>query len=577
MTEATGAPLIATSGEPWDAIVVGSGITGGFAAMELTRRGLKTLVLERGPDVVHSRDYPYEHTRRWQQPSRGRPQRRHLAESKPVQSRTGFMLPTMEKWFVDDTEHPYIEERPFSWIRGYQVGGRSLTWGRQSYRLSDLDFTANAREGIAVDWPVRYKDLAPWYDYVEGIVGISGRNEGLSQLPDGNFLPAMSFSKGEEHFKQRLEDQFSDRMMTIGRTAVITQRHRGRSGCHYCGPCWTGCSTGSYFSSQSVTLPAAQATGLMTLRPDSVVESVLVDPRTQKASAVRVIDRVSKEVTEYRGKLIFLCASTIASTQIMLNSISERYPDGIANDSGVLGQYLMDHHFKVGARGRLPGMLDRYTEGYRPNGIYIPRFRNLDKASRQPDFLRGYGYQGGSSRVGWAGREMEGFGAALKDQLSEPGPWTMSIGAFGEMLPDASNRVTLDRSRTDNWDMPLVSISCEIGENELAMRKDMRANAEAMLDAAGATDISSNDRFKAGGIGAEAGLAIHEMGTARMGRDPATSVLNGFNQAHSVANLFVTDGSCMTSSACQNPSLTYMALTARAVDYAVDALNRRDI
>jgi choline dehydrogenase-like flavoprotein len=374
-----------------------------------------------------------------------------------------------------------------------------------------------------------------------------------------------------------MEAQFDDRMMTIGRTAVITQRHRGRPDCHYCGPCWTGCSTGSYFSSQSVTLPAAQATGLMTLRPDSVVESVLVDPQTQRASAVRVIDRLSKEVTEFRGRLIFLCASTIASTQIMLNSISERYPNGIANDSGALGQNLMDHHFKVGARGRLPGMLDRYTEGYRPNGIYIPRFRNLDTATRAPDFLRGYGYQGGSSRLGWSGREVEGFGAALKEQLSEPGPWTMSLGAFGEMLPDASNRITLDRSRSDSWGMPLVSISCEIGENELAMRKDMRTSAEAMLEAAGATDITSSDLYQPGAIGAEAGLAIHEMGTARMGRDPATSVLNGFNQAHSVANLFVTDGSAMTSSACQNPSLTYLALTARAVDYAVDALKRRDL
>ncbi len=577
MTEHSTAPMIATSSEPWDAIVVGSGITGGFAAMELTRRGLRTLVLERGPDVVHGRDYLYEHKRPWQMPSRGMLQRRHLDEVKPVQSRTGFMHPGMERWFVDDTEYPYLEDRPFSWIRGYQVGGRSLTWGRQSYRLSDLDFEANAREGIAVDWPIRYQELAPWYDYVEGIVGISGRNEGLGQLPDGNFLPAMAFSRGEEHFKSALDAHFDDRMMTIGRTAVITQPHRGRAGCHYCGPCSMGCSTGSYFSSQSVTLPAARATGLMTLRPDSVVESVLVDETTQRASAVRVIDRVSKEVVEYRGKLIFLCASTIASTQIMLNSISDRFPNGLANDSGALGHYLMDHHFKVSARGRLPGMLDRYTEGYRPNGIYIPRFRNLNKTSTQPDFLRGYGYQGGSGRQSWRGREMQGFGEGLKDQLREPGPWTMGLGAFGEMLPDAANTMKLDAAQTDAWGMPLVRISCEIGPNELAMRKDMATNAVEMLEAAGATDIKSSDRYTPGGIGAEAGLAIHEMGTARMGRDPATSVLNGFNQAHSVANLFVTDGSCMTSSACQNPSLTYMALTARAVDYAVDAMNRRDI
>lgn len=577
MTEQNAAPVIATSSEPWDAIVVGSGITGGFAAMELTKRGLRTLVLERGPDVVHGQDYIYEHKRPWQIPSRGLPQRRHLEDTKPVQSRTGFMTPTMARWFVDDVEHPYIEERPFSWIRGYQVGGRSLTWGRQSYRLGDLDFEANAREGIAVDWPVRYQELAPWYDYVEGIVGISGRTEGLSQLPDGNFLPPMGYSRGEEFFKSALEKNFDDRMMTIGRTAVITEAHGGRAPCHYCGPCPQGCSTGSYFSSQSVTLPLARATGLMTLRPDSVVESVLFDPMSQRASGVRVIDRITKEEVEYRGKLVFLCASTIASTQIMLNSRSERFPNGIANDSGALGHYLMDHHFKVSARGRLPGMLDRYTEGYRPNGIYIPRFRNLDQASKAPDFLRGYGYQGGSSRQSWRGREMQGFGESLKADLREPGPWTMSIGAFGEMLPSEDNRISLDDSQRDAWGMPLVSVSCEIGENELAMRKDMQTSAVEMLEAAGATDIDSYDLFQSGGIGAEAGLAIHEMGTARMGRDPASSVLNGFNQAHSVANLFVTDGSCMTSSACQNPSLTYMALTARAVDHAVAASKRREI
>ena len=316
----------------------------------------------------------------------------------------------------------------------------------------------------------------------------------------------------------------------------------------------------------------------MTLRPDSVVESVLVRSASQRASAVRVIDRVSKEDVEYRGRLIFLCASTIASTQIMLNSLSERFPNGIANDSGTLGHYLMDHHFKVSARGRLPGMLDRYTEGYRPNGIYIPRFRNLDKASTSKDFLRGYGYQGGSSRQSWRGREMQGFGASLKDDLREPGPWTMGIGAFGEMLPSEDNRISLNRTQNRRLGYAAGERApAKSAETRLACVEDMQASAVEMLEAAGATDIDSYDRFQAGGIGAEAGLAIHEMGTARMGRDPDTSVLNGFNQAHSVANLFVTDGSCMTSSACQNPSLTYMALTARAVDYAVDACKRREV
>jgi choline dehydrogenase-like flavoprotein len=452
------------------------------------------------------------------------------------------------------------------------VGGRSLTWGRQCYRWSDLDFEANARDGIAVDWPIRYDDIAPWYDYVEGFVGISGRKEGLPHLPDGNFLPPMEMNCVEEQVRARIEEHFAGRTMTIGRVANLTQAHNGRTSCQYRNICSRGCSYSAYFSSQSATLPAARATGNLTLRPNSIVHNVICDAETNRATGVRVIDRETRESLEFYGRLIFLCASTLGSTQILLNSTSRAFPDGLANSSGELGHNLMDHHFKVGARAEMPGFEDTYYYGKRPNGIYIPRFRNLNGADRGVDFLRGYGYQGGASRSGWSrGISRSGFGEDLKEALREPGPWSMNLTGFGEMLPRHENYVELDPEVTDAWGLPVLRIHCTIGSNEEAMRQDMMDAAAEMLDAVGGRNVTPfMDRYAPG-------EGIHEMGTARMGRDPKTSVLNRWNQAHDVPNLFVTDGACMTSAACQNPSITYMALTARAVDYAAQEVKRGNL
>ncbi|MBT8401653.1 MAG: GMC family oxidoreductase [Rhodothermia bacterium] len=556
----------------YDAIVVGSGISGGFAAKELCEKGLKTIVLERGRDVVHGEDYITEHKPKWEFEFRGRGDRKLLEEEYPVQSRSSPVNESNLHWFVKDTEHPYIEVNPFTWVRGYHVGGRSIMWGRHCYRLSDLDLEANLREGVAVDWPIRYGDLQPWYDYVDDWVGINGEALGLAHLPDSQFLPPFPLNSGEQVLREAVRKSFPERYVTIGRTAILTQPHRGRAACHYCGPCSRGCSAGAYFSSQSSTLPAARATGNMTLRPNSVVHSIIYDPESGRAAGVRVVDAVTMEQLEFRAKVIFLCASTLGSTQILLNSTSTAFPDGLANSSGTLGHYLMDHHFEVGASGDLPGLEDVYYRGNRPTGIYIPRFRNLgDRATRRSDFLRGYGYQGDARREGW-GRPTTGFGVALKEQLRDPGQWRVSINAFGEMLPREDNVVELDSERTDKWGIPLLRIDCTFGENEMAMRKDMMQSAVDMLEVAGCSNIATFDRNDIA-----PGLGIHEMGTARMGRDPKTSVLNEWNQAHDVPNLFVTDGSCMTSAGCQNPSYTYMALTARAADYAVRELKRLNI
>jgi len=559
--------------EVYDAIVIGSGIAGGYAAKELTEKGLKTLVLERGRNVVHQEDYVGEHRPPWTFKHHGFGDREKYEAEYPVQNLCYAFGEATEHFFINDKENPYIQEKPFSWIRGNQVGGRSLMWGRQCYRWSPQDFEANAQDGNGVDWPIRYEDIAPWYDYVEPFVGISGQAEGLPQLPDGRFLPPMPMNHVERIVKQGIEEAFPGRRMTIGRVAVLTETRVGRSACHYCGPCQRGCSVGAYFSSQSTTLPAARATGNLTLRPHSNVHSILYDESTGRATGVRVVDYQTKEVLEFNAQVIFLCASTLGSTQILLNSTSNRFPDGLANDSGVLGHYLMDHHSNVGAQGEMPGYEDIYYSGNRPNGIYIARFRNLDPASRRPDYVRGFGYQGSASRPGW-GRSMPGFGVALKQALRDPGPWQMWLSAFGETLPRFENKVTLDPDRVDDWGIPLLRIDCSWGDNERAMRKDMADSAAEMLEAAGCVNVQTYDRNVEGGLGAEPGLGIHEMGTARMGRDPQTSVLNAFNQAHSVANLFVTDGACMTSSACQNPSISYMALTARAVDFAVAEMRR---
>lgn len=556
----------------YDAIVVGSGMTGGWAAKELTEAGLRTLVLEAGRDIDPATDY-VEHVPPWDFRYRGLGDRKALAERQPVQRYCYACDEAASKFFVDDLDNPYDapEDKPFLWIRGRQVGGKSIMWARLSYRWSDLDFEANARDGYGVDWPIRYADLEPWYDHVERFVGISGEALGLPQLPDSQFLPPMAMNCGEQFVKEGIERAFGrERVMTIGRAAVLTVNHNGRAACHYCGPCHRGCITRSYFSSVNATLPVARATGRLTLRPNSVVAEVLYDEDNDRARGVRVIDAVTNEAMEFEARVLFLCASTLESTRLLLNSRSARFPTGLGNSSGELGRNLMDHTMRAGARGTIPGMTDRTTFGNRPNGVYIPRFRNV--TSQHADFLRGYGLQGSAGRSGWGrGASMPGFGADFKHALRQPGPWTMNLGGFGECLPQPSNYVEVDPERTDRWGVPTLRIHCAWGDNERAMMEDMADSAAETLEAAGVRDI---ERYIEN---SPPGLSIHEMGTARMGRDPATSVLNGHNQMHDVPNVFVTDGASMASTACQNPSLTFMALTARACAYAVERLNRREL
>lgn len=553
----------------YDAIVVGSGITGGWAAKELSQKGLKTLVLERGRDVKHVQDYPTMNMTPWDFKYRGLKSQQYFHDH-PVQTRTYAFNEGTKHFFVNDLENPYTEVKKFSWIRGYHVGGRSLMWARQSYRLSDLDFEANAKDGYGVDWPIRYKDIAPWYDYVEKFIGVNGSIENIPQLPDGQFLPPMEMNCVEKEIKKGIESNFADRRMIMGRSANLTRNHNGRNKCNYRNLCYRGCPYGAYFSSNSATLPAAYETGNLTLRPHSIVHSVIYDEQKDKATGVRVIDAQSNEAIEFEARVIFLCASTLGSTSILLNSTTPRFSDGLANSSGALGHYLMDHHFQIGAEADFEGFEDQYYSGRRPNGIYIPRFRNVKE--QHPDFVRGYGYQGGASRKSWwKGMEEGGFGKEFKDSLSKPGGWTMRVNAFGECLPYKENKVSLNKDKTDKWGIPTLDIDCEFRENEKAMRKDMQKSAIEMLEAAGGKNIKPYDN------NSEPGLGIHEMGTARMGKDPKTSVLNGFNQCHDIPNLFVTDGAAMASSACQNPSLTYMALTARACNYAVEELKKQNI
>lgn len=566
----SGSPEIA------DAIVVGSGITGGLAAKELTEAGLDVLLLERGFDVKHGAGYITEHLENWEFPARNSSGSSRHQKEYPIQSRTYAFAEHTEHFFINDRQNPYVEADPFTWIRADVVGGRSLLWARQCYRWGPMDFTANAEDGVGIDWPIRYEQIEPWYDYVERFVGISGQAEGLSHCPDGIFLPPMQLNWAEEYLQEALNAHFDDRLLTIGRAAVLTQPHNGRAACHYCGQCYRGCSAGAYYSSQSASLPAAFATGRLTLQPESIVHSLIYDEVRGRATGVRYIDRSSATMREAEARIIFLCASALGTTQILLNSTSSRFPNGFANDSGVLGHYLMDHHFQIGATGQIPGGEDRYFVGSRPNGIYIPRFRNLSKKTMRRDYLRGFAYQGEAYRPSWD-RPVPGFGPELKQTLQTPGPWEMFLEAYGEAMPRFENYVTLDESMTDAWGIPALRIHCKWAENELTMREDMQQSAVEMLDAAGAKNIQTFDHYTEGGLGAEPGLGIHEMGTARMGRDPKSSILNGYNQCHSVPNVFVTDGACMTSSACQNPSITYMALTARAASYAVDELKRMNL
>jgi choline dehydrogenase-like flavoprotein len=460
--------------------------------------------------------------------------------------------------------------KPFDWIRGYQVGGRSLMWGRQCYRWSDLDFKANAKEGIGVDWPIRYKDIAPWYSYVERFVGISGSKEGIRHLPDGEFLPPMEMNCMEQHVARSLKEKKMGRQMIIGRVANLSRGWNGRGPCQFRNQCDRGCPFGGYFSSNSATIPVAMNTGNLTLRPNSIVKEVIYDKESKRASGVRIIDAETMKTEEYFAKVIFLNASTLGTTAILLNSVSDAFPNGLGNSSDQVGRNLMDHHYRVGASGTYEGFSDKYTFGRRPNGIYVPRFRNLDEKTKMKDFLRGYGFQGSGSRG--RAQNIEGVGADFKAQVTEPGLWSMWIGAWGEHLPYADNTVKLNKEKKDKWGLPTLDISCDFRENELNMRKDMRQTLEETLTISGLKDVTSYDDPKA-----SPGLCIHEMGTARMGRDPKTSVLNKWNQMHEVKNVFITDGACMTSSANQNPSVTYMALTARAVDFAVGELKRHNI
>ncbi|MDA8763811.1 GMC family oxidoreductase, partial [Flavobacteriaceae bacterium] len=561
--------------ESYDAIVVGTGISGGWAAKELCEKGLKTLVLERGPMVQHPVDYPTANIDKWDFKGGDRITQ-EIRKRQPKQSRTNYVnTESTSHFFVDDNKHPYNEVKRFDWIRGYHVGGRSLLWGRQSYRMSDFDFEANAKDGVAVDWPIRYKDLAPWYSYVEKYVGISGEKLGLPHLPDSEFLPPMELNCVEDELKNAVAKKFTDRLVTIGRVAHITEGTKpglGRNSCQYRNRCRRGCPFGAYFSSNSSTLPAAEATGNMTLRPNSVVTEVLYDADSKRATGVRLIDSETKEVIEYKAKVIFLCASTVASTSILMQSTSDRFPNGMGNDSGELGHNLMDHHFRLGATAKVEGHEDKYYTGRRPNGIYIPRFRNIGGATNRKDFIRGYGYQGGANRGDWTQIVNEmAYGEGLKEAVMKPGGWSIGMTAFGETLPYHENKMFLDYNKKDQWGLPTVTFDAEIKENEKMMRKDMTVQAAEMLDAAGFKDIAQFDK------GYSMGLGIHEMGTARMGRDPKTSILNKNNQLHAVSNVYVTDGSGMTSAGNQNPSLTYMALTARAADHAVNELKKMNL
>ncbi len=552
----------------YDAIVVGSGISGGWAAKELSEKGLKVLMLERGRPIEHVKDYKYASKHPWEIEYRG-DVKPTLKKKFPVLDRSGALYgPMMETW-ANEADAPYTEKKPFLWLRAYQLGGRSLIWGRQSYRLSDIDFEANAKEGVAVDWPVRYKEIAPWYDHVETFAGISGSLEGLPQLPDGKYLPAMELNCVEKDVAKRIKEKMN-RHLIIGRVANLTQPHHGRGGCQYRDKCWFGCPWGGYFSTQSSTLPAAIQSGNLTVRPYSIVTNVVYNKDSKKATGVSIVDTETNKTYTYKSKIVFLCASALNSAWVLMNSAQDVWPEGLGSSSGELGHNVMDHHLSLGAGGRVEGYEDKYYFGRRPNGFYIPRFVNINGDKR--DYLRGFGYQGGAGRDGW-GREIAEYsiGAGYKEAITEPGGWGIGMGGFGEVLPYHENKISLDKNLKDKWGLPVLSMDCEIRENEIKMRKDMVEEAKAMLEAGGVKDVNGWDN------GFTLGSCIHEMGTARMGHDPKTSVVNKWNQVWDCNNVFMTDGAFMTSSACQNPYLTYMAFTARAADHAVSELKKGNL
>lgn len=555
----------------YDAIVIGSGISGGWAAKELCEKGLKVIMLERGRDIKHIQDYQASNQPVWDYPHRGR-RTQKMVDEYPVLKRDYPLNERNLHYWAVDKDSPYTETKRFDWYRGYHVGGRSLMWGRQSYRFSDIDFEANAKDGIAADWPIRYKDIAPWYDHAETFAGISGSIENLPQLPDGKFQPPMELNCVEKDVAARIKEHYKDqRRLIIGRCAnlSVAKLDEGRQ-CNYRDMCWNGCPFGGYFSTQSSTLPAAMKTNNLTVRPFSIVRKIIYDKNTKKATGVEILDAENNQTYEYKAKIIFVNASALNSTWILMNSATDIWPGGLGSSSGELGHNLMDHHFRVGAGGEVEGFDDKYYFGFRPTGFYVPRFRNLFGEKR--DYIRGFGYQGGANRSGWSREVAElSIGGDFKDALCEPGNWSIGMTAFGEMLPYHENKISLDPNKKDKWGLPVLAFDCEIKDNEKKMRIDMMNDAKEMFEAAGVKNVNAWDDEYAPGMG------IHEMGTARMGRDPKTSVLNANNQVWDAPNVFVTDGACMTSASCVNPSLTYMALTARAADFAVKELKKGNI
>lgn len=563
---------MAVSQNHYDAIVVGSGISGGWAAKELTEKGLKVLLLERGRPLEHIKDYTNAFKEAWDYPHRDKPTEQ-MKQDYPVLKRDYPLNESTFGMWANEKDSPYVEKKRFDWYRGYQMGGRSLLWGRQSYRLNEQDFLANAKEGIAVDWPIRYADLALWYDYVEGFAGISGNRDGLDVLPDGRYLPAMELNVVEKDIAARIKKTFGgSRHLICGRTANITEPkpEQNRVNCQYRAKCWLGCPFGAYFSTQSATLPAAVKTGNLTVRPYSIVTQVLYDKDTKRARGVEVLDSETQQTYEFTSKIIFLNASSFNTSWILMNSATDIWPEGLGSSSNALGRNVMDHHLNTGAVAEVEGYLDSYYFGRRPTGFYVPRFRNWGADKR--DYLRGFGYQGRASRQDWRRDIAEmSIGLDLKQALTEPGHWTIGMGGFGEMLPHHDNRIYLDPKVKDKWGLPVLAIEVELKDNEIRMRKDMMQDAVEIFEAVGLRNVQGFDR------GYNPGQGIHEMGTARMGRDPKTSVLNGNNQVWDALNVFVTDGACMTSASCVNPSLTYMALTARAAHFAVEALKKGEL
>jgi choline dehydrogenase-like flavoprotein len=558
----------------YDAIVVGSGMTGGIAAKELTEKGLHVLMIERGREVKHIEDYDTATKAPWEIEHRDFITV-HSAEERWANRRFGTLASDATVEFMtNDQQNPYEEKRPFDWIRAYHTGGKSMHWGRQTYRWNAPDFEANAKDGYGVDWPIRYEDLVPWYTRMEKFVGISGKAENLAVLPDSTFLPGMPMTPPEQHFRDMIDKKLN-RPVTIGRVANLSKAQPwhtalGRASCQYRNKCVRGCPYGAYYSSLAGAIPAAKNTKRLDILHDSIVAEVMYDEKTKRAKGVRVINQHTNAVTEYFARIIFLNAGSMNTAALLLNSKSNRFPNGLGNESDQVGRNIMDHHLGVGANATIDGFEDDYVFGQRPNALYIPRFRNWGN-DKQTAYLRGFGYQGGANRSDWKrGTAQDGFGASFKQEMTQPGKWSIGFGGFGEVLPNPNNRMTLSTTKKDKWGIPLIVFDAAFGENEIAMRKDMMNSAMEMLDAAGFKNIVGNNRQDV-----HLGLGIHDMGTARMGKDPKTSVLNKFNQVHDCKNVFVTDGAAMTSSSCVNPSLTYMALTARAAHFAVDQLNKK--